>query len=345
MSHCAVVLGKESSVSIFQLWARSCLLAFAGAMVTLTVPSLVHAQGAYPARTVTFIWPFAAGNPSGEAFRVYAEETGKILGRPMITDFRGGAGGRLGLQAVMAAPPDGYLVAAALDASFSAIPLMSDSFKPELGRDYSPVIAPVDSAPVLTSHPSLPFRDVRGLIAHVKANPGKLNFGSAGVGSWTHLALEVFLDAAGGLNMVHIPYKGGASAIADRLSGRVSLYISGADVASMVNSGQLIGLAVIHPKRLASLPNMPTLAEAGLPQASLRQWMGIIAPSGTPQEVVARLNVAFNAALKVPAVVKAMEAGGWIINPDTSPDDFTRLVRSDIATWSPIVRRTGLKID
>ena len=113
----------------------------------------------------------------------------------------------------------------------------------------------------------------------------------------------------------------------------------------MVNSGQLIDLAVIHPKRLASLPNMPTLAEAGLPQASLRQWMGIIAPPGTPQEVVARLNVAFNAALKVPAVVKAMEAGGWIINPDTSPDDFTRLVRSDIATWSPIVRRTGLKID
>ncbi len=310
------------------------------------VTSNAAAQSSFPNRVMTFIWPFGPGTANGEAFRVLADEAGKVLGRPMITEFRPGGGSRLGVTAVTAAPADGHLVAAGLDTIFTALPLMSPTFKAELGKDYAPVVLAVDSTPVWSSHPSLPFRDIKGLIAYAKANPGKLSFGSPGVGSWAHMTYEVFMDAAGGISMLHVPYKGSALAIPDRLSGLVNMYISGPDAAvPQIQQGQLIGLAVIHSQRLAALPDMPTLAEAGVPQANLRNWVGIVTTPGTPQEIVMKLNGAFNAALKTQAVAKAMAAGGWLVNHGTTPEDMTRQIRSDAAVWGPIVRRLNLKAD
>lgn len=325
-------------------WMSACWKLFAAAALAATAMNAA-AQG-YPNRTVTFIWPFAGATPNAEAFRVLADEAGKVLGRPMVTDFRPGAGSRLGVQAVMNAPGDGYLVAAALDTIFSALPLMSGSFKPELGKNYSPIVAPVDSTPVLTSHPSLPFRDLKGMIAYAKANPGKLTGGSPGIGSWAHLTFEVIMAEAGGIDITQVPYKSSALALPDRFSGRVSMYISGPDTAvPFMQAGKLVGLAVIHPKRLEGAPDMPTLAEAGLPKASLRNWVGIVAPAGTPQDVVMKLNAAFNAALKKPETVKAMQVGGWLVSHGTTPEVFAQYVKSDLATWGPIVRRLGLKTD
>lgn len=323
---------KVSSLKLLRL----ALLLIAGAALD------VSAQ-AYPNRTITFIWPFNVGTTNGEAFRVLAEETGKILGRPMVTEFRGGAGGRLGLQALFKAAPDGYLIGAAIGSVYTVLPLASATFKIEPGRDYTPIMIATESYSLLTGHPSLPFRDLKGLVAYAKANPGKLTFGSPGVGNDSHLQVERIM-AATGIQMTHIPYKGSAAAMPDRLSGTLDLYMSGVDAAPLVDSGKLIAIATTGPRRASVLPNTPTLEESGLPGMVLKAWVGLSVAPGTPREIVNRLNGAFNEAFKSPAVLKAMEVGGWFIMPST-PDAMTSRIKSEFELFAPMVQKLNLNFD
>ncbi len=297
----------------------------------------------YPNRPITLIWPFNAGNPSGEAMRVLAEETGKILGRPMVTEFRGGAGARLGVQALLKAPPDGYLLALGMGGTYTLLPLGSTTFKIEPLRDYTPIMIASESYSALTGHPSLPFRDLKGLIAYAKVNPDKLTYGSAGVGSDVHIQMERLMTEIG-IQMTHIPYKGSAAALPDRLSGRLSFYLAGLDTAPLVNSGQLIAIATTGPRRASVFPNTPTLDESGAPGLVLKFWSGISGPPGMPQELVARLNAAFTEAFKSPTVLKAMEAGGWAVI-SSSPDAMTSRIKSELELLAPLVRKLNLSFD
>ena len=298
---------------------------------------------AYPNRNITFIWPFNVGTPNGEAFRVLADEAGKILGRPMVTEFRGGAGTRLGVQALLKAQPDGYLLAAGLGGTYVVTPLASPTFRLEPGRDYTPIMIATEAYSSLTSHPGLPFRDLKGLIAYAKANPGKLTFGSPGVGSDSHLHVERLM-AATGIQMTHIPYKGSAAALPDRLNGTISMYMGGLDAAPLVNSGQLIAIATTGPSRASTFPNTPTLDESGAPGLVLKAWTGISAPPGTSPEIVARLNAAFTEAFKIPLVIKAMDVGGWAVTPST-PEAMTARIKSEFEIFRPLVRRLNLNFD
>ena len=297
----------------------------------------------YPARNITFIWPFNVGTPNGEAFRVLAEEAGKILGRPMVTEFRGGAGTRLGVQALLKAQPDGYLVAAGLGGTYVVTPIASPSFKIEPGRDYTPVMIATEAYSSLTAHPGLPFRDLRGLIAYARSNPGKLTFGSPGVGSDSHLHVERLM-AATGIQMTHIPYKGSAAALPDRLNGTISMYMGGLDAAPLVTSGQLIAIATTGPSRAATFASTPTLDESGAPGLVLKSWTGLSVPPGTPPEIVARLNSAFTEAFRSPVVIKAMDVGGWAVTPST-PDAMTARIKSEFEVFGPLVRRLNLNFD
>ncbi len=296
----------------------------------------------YPNRPITMIWPFNAGNPSGEAMRVLGEEAGKILGRPVLTEFRGGAGARLGVQAVLKAPPDGYLVGLAMGGTYTLLPLASAGFKIEPGRDYTPVMLVTEAYSALTGHPSLPFRDIKGLVAHARANPGKLTYGSTGVGSDVHVQMERMM-AEIGIQMTHIPYKGSAAALPDRLSGRLDFYLSGLDNAPLVASGQLIAIATTGPRRVPTFPNTPTLDES-VPGLVLKFWSAMAAPPGTPADVVAKLNAAFTEAFKTPAVIKAMDTGGWFITP-AGPDAMGARIKSELEALAPLVRRLNLSFD
>lgn len=300
------------------------------------------AQG-YPNRTVTFIWPFAAGAPSGEFYRLLAEEAGRQMGQSMVTEFRGGAGLRLGVQAVSKAPPDGYLLSGAVDGVLTVLPMASASFKVEQGRDYTPITIASESFIVLSSHPSLPFRDLKGLIAYAKANPGKLNFGSTGVGGNSHMHMERLMSVTG-IVLTHVPYKSAAQAMPDRLSGTVHLFMGGPDVKTMVDAGKLVGLAVSSPRRMAELPSTPTLDESGFPGLGMKPWISVVGPPGLPRDIVMKVNGAFIAALKTPEIRKrAADILFELLG--SSPEEFSARIKTDLDAYAPIVQKLGLKLD
>lgn len=300
------------------------------------------AQG-YPNRPITFIWPFQAGSPNGEAMRVLASETGKILGQPMTTDFRGGAGSRLGVQAMQKAAPDGYLIGSALDGVLVVLPMASKTFRPEPGKDYTPILVSAESHSTLSGHPSLPFRDVKGLVAYAKANPGVLNYASPGIGGNSHLYFERF-QLVTGIQLTHVPYKGSTASLPDRMSGRIHIAMGGQDVKTIVDSGKLIAIATTGPQREKLYPNTPTLSET-YPGMVFKAWVGVVAPPGTPQDIIAKLNAAFSSALKLPEVRKTMEGAFWKVVEGSGPEEFMARHKADTETYGPLVKKLGLVLD
>jgi tripartite-type tricarboxylate transporter receptor subunit TctC len=306
--------------------------------------ALVAAAGAqqYPERPVRLIVGFPPGGAADILGRFAAQQLTTALGQQVVVDNRGGAGALIATEITARASPDGYTLL------FTSIPhVINPHLYPKVTydavRDFAPVVQFVAVPLMLASHPALPARSVRELIAHAKASPGQLNYGSGGSGSSGHLAMELFKSMAG-VEFVHIPYKGVGPMMTDLLAGQVRLTISSAvPLSPQVKSGKLRGLAVTSPRRSPSFTDLPAIAET-VPGYEVVNWFGILAPAGTARAIVTRLNKELNAALGSPALRERLASQGADVVGGT-PEEFARVIRSDFAKWAKVVKASGAKVD
>jgi len=296
----------------------------------------------YPNRTIRIIVPFTPGGATDIVTRIVAQKLSEQTGRQVITDNRGGAGGIVGAEAVAKPPPDGYTLVMGTSGTHA----INASLYPKLSYDPVKDFAPVTRTALLPSmilaHPSVPATNVRELIAIAKKNPGQLTYASSG--SAQYLTGALFTSMAE-IDMLHVPYKGGGQAMPAQLGGEVALSFSTV-VSSLphIKSGRLCGLAVTSAKRTPAAPEFPTVAESGLPGYEAVSWYGVLAPAGTPRDIVTRLNTEVVRALKLPEVRQLMLAQG--AEPvSESPEQFAALIKSDIAKWGDVVRKSGAKAD
>jgi tripartite-type tricarboxylate transporter receptor subunit TctC len=306
----------------------------------LPMPQAMAAD-AYPVRPVRMIVGFPPGGAADTLGRIAAQQLTDRVGQQVVVDNRGGAGGLIATEIAVKASGDGYTLL------FSSIPHVINPHLRKVGydpiRDFVPVVQFVAVPLMMVSAPSFPGKTVKELIAYAKANPGKVNYGSAGSGSSSHLAVELFKSMAG-VNMEHIPYKGTGPLITDMLGGRIGLTVASAvPLAPQVKSGKLRGLAVTSPKRSAAFPELPAIAET-VPGYEVINWFGVFAPAGTPAAAVSRLNAALNDALKNAALVKTLNARGADA-VGGSPADFARVVRADNVKWEKVVRASGARVE
>src|SRR5215470_3069100 len=312
----------------------------------LLLASLVPGAGLaqdYPDKPIRIVVPFAPGGSTDVLARLVGQKLGERWGQPVLVENRPGAGGNIGAEQIAKSAPDGYSlllggVPHAISASlYSKLPY-------DLARDLAAVaeIASFPSAIVL--HPSLPAHSVKELIALARSRPGQLSFGSAGVGSPNHLALELF-DTMAGVSMTHVPYKGSGQLIGDLLAGQVQLASMGTPVAlPHIQSGKLRAIAVTGATRSSLLPDVPTVSEAGLPGFEVTSWYGVFGPAGLPAHIVAKLNSEIGTAVTTPGVKERLAALG--AEPSVkSPDEFGRYVRQEIAKWAKVVKDSGAKAE
>jgi len=314
-------------------------------IVALSVPCLVHAQSTlpWPARPIRIIVPTSPGGGTDIVMRVLATRMGEGLGQPVVVENRPGAGQILGTEFVARAAPDGYtqLMAA------SAIVLNQVLAKQppyDILRDFIPVTLAASLPHVLTVHPSLPVKSVKELIALARARPGQLNYSSAGAGTSLHMAMELFRSMAG-LDIVHVPYKGAGPATADLLAGHVQLATPNTlTVAPHLRSGRLRAIGVTGAKRAAALPEVPTIAEAGVPGYEAIFWYALFAPAGTPREAVGRTHAEVAKALRLPDVGQRLAADG--AEPGGMPPEaFAAFIRTEIEKWGRVVREARITLN
>ena len=295
----------------------------------------------YPAKPVRFIAPYPAGGVNDIVARLIAGRMSAALGQQWIVDNRPGRGGNIGTDFVAKAAADGYTLVHGGMGSLTLGPFLSKVPYDAL-RDFAPITLTARAPNVLAVHPSLPVKSVKDLIALARANPGKLNYATSGVGSTPHLTAALFTSMAQ-VRMVHIPYKGGPPATVDLVAGQVP--IGFAPIASLlphIASGKLRGLAVSGLERSASLPNLPTVSEAGLGGFEMSPWFGALAPAGTPADVVAKLNQELVKILRSVDVAKQFAAQG--VEPaHSTPDEFLALIKSDLQKWGKVISEEGIK--
>lgn len=319
---------------------RDCIAA--AALAAATIVSFGAAAQAYPVRPVTIIYPF--GTSASEVWvRLIAGEMQKNLGQPMVVENRPGAGGRLGMQAMANGKPDGYLLSIANNAMLVSSPITSASFKPQSVKDYAPVTQIYNLKLAWYASAGLPFHDAKGLIEYAKANPGKLNFGSTGVGSSGHFALEQF-NAVAATQITHIPYKGEAEQTQATLKGDIHLFFTSGGPKGQVDAGKLKVIATTGETRWKVFPDRPTFRESGVDYV-VPYWMGVIAPPGTPADILNKLTAAFAASMKPAPVMKQADVAGIDAVFDSNPEKFTVLIRNDFKVLEPVVRKTGIKTD
>jgi tripartite-type tricarboxylate transporter receptor subunit TctC len=312
------------------------------AFAALAALGALRAFAAYPERPISVSVPFGPGVAIEVMIRVICEEAGRILGQPVVVENKSGALQRLPALAVRRAAPDGYTLGIGTDTVHVSQPIIDPAFTMRPGKDYEPVAGLISLPLVLVSHPSLPFRDMRGLIAYAKANPGKLNV-AIPTGSTPHFG-ALLLQEVTGTSLSLVPYKDQTSSLPDLMSGRVDLTISGATVKPSVDAGKLNALAVTIANRWSAFPSVPTLKEQGVDMA-FGAWFSLLAPPGTPPSVIARLSAAFYQAMKSPNVSRRLaEVYMTQLGNDMSPQQFTRMVDAEVALWTPILRKSGVKL-
>ncbi|MCC6209832.1 MAG: tripartite tricarboxylate transporter substrate binding protein [Burkholderiales bacterium] len=312
------------------------------AVLAALAPPAAHAQP-WPARPLRLIVPFAPGGPADIVARALAAGLAAPLGQPLVVENRAGGNANIGAEAALQAAADGYTLFLATSTHASNVS-MEARLRYDLVRDFAPVARLAWFPLVLAVHPSVPARSVAELIALARAKPGALNYASAGSGGGAHLAAESF-RAATGADLVHVPYKGTGPAVADLVAGHVGLmFASVASVIGQVKSGQLRPLAATGARRIAALPAVPTLAEAGLPGLVIVSWFGLLAPAGTPAAAIARLNAETGRVLGSADFLRRLEAEGGEAAPAT-PAEFGRFIRAEIERWAAVVRRSGARIE
>jgi len=314
---------------------------FIRAIALALFPLIATAQG-YPNKPVKLIIPFPAGGPSDIFGRGLAQAMAPRLGQPVVVENIAGVSGVLGVDRAVKSAPDGYTLGLNSGSTLSIAPYSLARLPYDVKKDFALVTLVVRVPEVLAVHPSVPAKTLQELIAYAKANPGKINFGSAGAGSITHLAGEL-LKAEAKVDLVHVPYKGAAPAVTDLLAGQVQMAILDVPVLlPHIKSGRLRALAITSASRSAALPDVPTTAEAGYANVTSDNWYGLVLPAATPAAIQKMLHDAAVAALESPALVEQYAKVAGIASPG-SPQDYAAFLAAEQAKWSRVVSAIGFR--
>ncbi|MGE8614992.1 MAG: Bug family tripartite tricarboxylate transporter substrate binding protein [Achromobacter veterisilvae] len=321
---------------------RRAIAGLGAACAAAVLPSWARAA-AWPGHAVTFIVPFPAGGPVDTTARFTTQPLGQLWSVPTVVDNRSGAGGIVGAQFAAKAEPDGYSFFFA-SIHHAVLPSLRENLSYDIRRDFEPVGMAAVFPIVLVVNPSLPVNSVGELIAYAKSNPGKLSFSSSGTGGGTHLAGELF-NAMAGVKIQHVPYRGSAPAMQDLLGGQVQvMFADGPSAVPHLKAGKVRALGVGNPQRSDMLPDVPTIAESGLPGYEAYSWSGVMAPKGTPADIVGRLNADMVKVLSDPATAQGMIAAGAEPRPGT-PAQFGEFVQAEIVKWRDVIKTAGIKLE
>jgi tripartite-type tricarboxylate transporter receptor subunit TctC len=313
------------------------------AIAALATASIAHAQ-TFPGKSIRLICPFPPGGAVDIASRAIANEMSKTLGQPVVVENKPGAGGNIGGAEAARSAPDGYTMFMTTSGINAINPALYSKMPFDPNKDLVPVSALVSLNNVLVLHPSVPAKSVAEVIAMAKAQPGKLNYASSGSGTSIHMSGEMFKHLTQ-VDILHIPYKGSAPAVTDLLGGQVMMMFDNIPSAlPHIKSGKLRALATTGAKRDATLPDLPTVAEAGVVGYESGVWFGLAVPAGTPREVIAKLNAEAVKGTRSPDFVTRMTSLGYNIIGST-PEQMTEMLKKEVATWGPIVKASGAKAD
>jgi tripartite-type tricarboxylate transporter receptor subunit TctC len=305
--------------------------------------SVASAQ-TWPAKQIRFISPFAPGGGADITSRVIAQKLTDALGQPVLVDNRGGAGGMIGVDLGAKAPPDGYTLVLGTIGPIAINPSLYAKMPYDPVKDLVPVTLAADALNVLVVHPALPVKNVKELVALGKARPNELNFGSSGPGATDHLAGELF-NLLTGTKMVHVAYKGGAPAIIDLVAGNVQVIFSTVSTAlGQIKSGRIRALAMTGTKRFVLMPELPTIAQAGVPGFAVNNWYGVFVPAGTSREIVARLNAEIVKILQT-ADAKQRLLDSGIEATSSTPEQFAAYIQSETKKWAKVVKDANIKVE
>lgn len=298
----------------------------------------------YPARPIRLIVPQAPGSASDTIARIVASELGQRMGQQIVVDNRPGGALIIGMDLTAKATPDGYTIGYAPVGALAIGPNLARSVPFDVVKDFQPLAQIASNQMLLAGSPSLPLKSVREVVDYAKRNPGKLLNASSGNGTPGQVGMELF-KLMTGTKIVHVPYKGGAAGLADLMAGQVQLMMESLNsITPHAKAGRVRALGVSGPRRSAALPDVPTIAEAGVPGYEATTWNGIVAPRGVPKAVVAKLNAEINQALQAPALRQRFAALGAEPVGGT-PEQFGELIRSEYAKWGDVIRRSGARID
>jgi tripartite-type tricarboxylate transporter receptor subunit TctC len=312
-----------------------------GLALMLVLPANAFAQDVYPSRPVRIVVGFGPGSAADLTARVVAQQLSRTMGQQFFVENKPGGGSTVAAEQVARGPKDGYTLFVGTVANVINAVLQPDlAF--DFSRDFAPIVYTTSSPNILVAHPSIGVNNVKDLIAFLKANPGKVFYGSSGVGTSPHLSGELF-NMLAGTRMVHVPYSGSAQAVTDLIAGRTQVMFSPAStVLQYVASGQLRALASSERQRASAAPDLPTVAESGLPGFDTSVWFGLMAPTGTPHDIIEKLSRAINEALKNDEVTVPLHAAGLDIKGGTS-EQFGAFIVAETKKWNDVVTTAGLR--
>ena len=316
-------------------------VAVAGALATLCIPNAV-AQGNYPNKPIRLVVPFVPGGPTDIQGRMVAEKLAQRTGQQVVVDNRGGAGGNIGMEIVAKAPPDGYTLVIATVGTWAVNPHLYKQMPFDVLRDFTPLMQVSSSPGVLTVHPSVPVKTVKDLIALAKEKPGTLTYGSSGVGGFGHICGELF-GMLSGAKMVHVPYKSSAPALNDILGGQIQvLFNNMISTVPHLKTNRIRALATTGAKRSPALPDIPTVAEAGVPGYENSSWSGMGGPSGMPKPLVARIHAELVAIANLPDIRERHATVGADMIGST-PEQFAAYLRAEVDKFGKLVKQAGIQ--
>jgi tripartite-type tricarboxylate transporter receptor subunit TctC len=319
------------------------LKTFAGAAVLLAIASAPALAQTYPNKPIRMIVPFPAGGGTDFVGRLVAKYMGDKLGQTIVVENRGGANGGIGLQEVARATPDGYTIAFTSDSPLTVNQWLYKNMPYNAERDFIPVASVVRLPGMLAVHPSVPVKTIAELIALAKSKPGQLNYASAGVGNFSHLAMELFFQATG-VKIQHVPYKGTGPASLALLGGEVQMGFNNVQtLIQNVQAGKLVALAVAEPKRMAQHPELPTVADT-VPGFEMAPYVGIVAPAGTPKDIVDKLSKAAVAVMQDPVVAKQCYEQDLTVSA-LGPAEYAILLKNDAKKWEKVVKAAGIQME
>lgn len=322
---------------------RRLVLALAPALAASTLCTAAFAQ-AWPSKPIRIVVPFPPGGGTDVIARETSQRVAAATGWTFIIDNKPGAGGNLGVDSAAKAPADGYTLVLGQTSNLAINPSLYAKMPYDSQKDLVPIVMVANAPLVMVTGASSPYRTLADAVKAAKAKPGQVNFASPGNGTVAHLTSELFQKAAG-IQTQHVPYKGAAQALTDVISGQVELYMSSVPtLIGQIKQGKLRALAVTSASRVDDLPNVPTINESGYKGFDAVTWFGLLAPAGTPKEVVARLNAEFNKALKQPELTKRLSDEGADPAGGT-PEQFAALIKDEIPRWGKVVKDSGAKID
>lgn len=336
---------NRSPAPVRRIAPRRRAIAAVGAWLGALVSRGAVAQSAWPNRPIRLLIPFPAGGATDIVGRVLAMKLSTAIGQQVVVENRPGAGGTIGADAVAKAAPDGYTLLLATSSTHSIGPALNAKMPYDAFKDFTPIVNVAEAPSVLVVGASFPARDAKQLVSMLKSSPGKYNFGSSGIGTYPHLAAEMFKWRAGGLYVVHIPYRGTGLVVPDLIAGQIAFLMDSIVSAQPhIRDGKVRALAVSGAKRSVSLPDVPTFAELGITGMEISNWFGLFGPAGLPGDVVQRINSEVNAIVRSSDVVERFEKLGAEPRGGT-PAQFDKTIRSEHEGWKAVIARAGIKAE